>query len=320
MKKTIKWGILGYAGIARKHVIPAMKKAYNAEPYAIASRSKDKLAAAVKEFGFQKAYDSYDELLQDPTVEAVYIPLPNALHKEWTIKAAYFGKHILCEKPLALTEDDCNEMIAACKEHKVKLMEAMMYRFSARTKKMQELLKADVIGEIKHINSTFRFLLTDSSDVRVNKELGGGSLRDVGCYPINIIRFILNDYPVSFCAKKVEFQGVDSSLTAILKFKNGVIATASAGFDSKSAQLTEINGTKGSMIIRDSFIDTESPILVISGLDGTVTEYKVEACERYRLQVEEFSDAVLYNRAPVLNLSEVVSNNKLIEEILKAAE
>jgi len=320
MKKTIKWGVLGYAGIARKHVIPAMIQAYNAEPYAIASRSKEKLEEAVKKFGFQKTYESYDALLQDPDVEAVYIPLPNTLHKEWAIKAARSGKHILCEKPLALTEADCIEMITVCKECGVKLMEAMMYRFTTRMKKMKELLDLGVIGEVKHINSTFRFLLADNSNVRVNKELGGGSLRDVGCYPINIIGLILNDYPISFTAQKVEFQGVDSSLTAVLKYKNGVIATASAGFDAQSTLLTEINGTRGSMIIRDSFIDTDTPILVISGLEGTTTEYKIKACERYCLEVEEFSDMVINDLAPALDLSEVVRNNKLMEEILKIAQ
>ncbi len=318
MNEKIRWGVLGYAGIAYKHVISAMVEAKNAVPYAIASRSKEKLMDAKEKFGFQKTYEDYASLLQDPDVDAVYIPLPNALHKEWTIKAARAGKHVLCEKPLALTEADCLEMIAVCKECGVKLMEAFMYRLTTRTKKLKELLDSGVIGEVMHINSTQRFLLKDNGNVRVSEALGGGSLRDVGCYPINIIGMIIKDEPVSFCAQKVMFQGVDKALSAVLKYKSGAICTASSGFDACSTLLTEINGTQGTIIMRDSFIDTDVPILLIK--DGVTTEVPIQACKRYVLEVEEFSDAVLCDREPALDLNEVVRNNRLIEKILEVAQ
>lgn len=322
MEKQIKWGVLGYAGIAKKKVLPAMLDADSAVPYAIASRNESKRMEAAEKFGFEKIYASYEELLQDKEVEAVYIPLPNALHKEWVIKAANAGKHVLCEKPLALTQEDALEMTAACEKNHVKLMEAFMYRFSSRSKRLKELLDAGIIGEIRHINSSHRFLLTDMSNIRVNAELGGGSLRDVGCYPINMAGMIMGDYPESICAQKTEFQGVDFTLSAVLKYKNGVMASLHSGFDCRSSQITEIDGTKGSIIVRDSFIDmdgVDTPIQVILN-DGSDTEYLLEPCRQYEAEVEEFSRAVLEDRDPAFSMEETVRNVRLMDEILRCAK
>lgn len=318
MGEKIRWGILGYAGIAYHHLIPAMVEAHNAEPYAIASRSAEKLAEAKQKFGFQALYNDYAELLRDPQVQAVYIPLPNALHKEWAIRAAEAGKHILCEKPMAQSEADCREMIAAAKQHNVKLMEAFMYRFTTRIRKLKELLDAGAVGKVRHINSTQRFLLKDAGDVRVNASLGGGSLWDVGCYPINIIGFIMGEEPVSVCAQQVTFQGVDNALSAVLKYADGTICTASSGFDAQSTLLTEINGTEGSIIMRDSFIDTDTPILLIK--DDKTQEIPVEACKRYVLEVESFSKAILTDTAPLLDPEETVRNVRIINRILEVAQ
>ena len=318
MKSPVRFGVLGYAGIAKKHLIPAMLEANNAVPYAIASRSEEKLEEAVSQFGFKKAYSSYEELLADPDVDAVYIPLPNGLHKEWTIKAAKAGKHVLCEKPLALTEEDCLEMIEACREHGVQLMEAFMYRFTTRIAKLKELLASGVIGEVKHIGSTWRFVLTDNKNVRVSEELGGGSLRDVGCYPVNLIGMILQDEPISICAQKVTFQGVDLALSAVLKYNNDILCTISSGFNSQSTILTEINGTQGSLVLRDTFDQTNTPILLVK--DGVTTEIPVQACKRYVLQIEAFSKALLDGSEMPLSLDETVRNNRLIQRILQAAE
>jgi hypothetical protein len=169
----IKWGILGYARIARVNVIPAMLRSSNAEFYAIASRDKTKLKECGDTYPVSKTYESYDLLLDDPDVEAVYIPLPNALHKEWTIKAARKGKHVLCEKPIALNATECDEMIRICKEKKVKFMEAFMYRYTHRTKKVNEILASGKLGEIKYINSCYRFLLANPASIKLIPELGG---------------------------------------------------------------------------------------------------------------------------------------------------
>ena len=149
MNSKVKWGVLGYARIAKLSGIPAILKASNSEFYAIASRDKEKLRQCQEEFGCEKTYLSYDELLDDPEVEAVYIPLPNSLHKEWTIKAAEKGKHVLCEKPIALNSKEALEMVAACKANNVNFMEGYMYRYTDRIKKVQEIINSDVIGDIK---------------------------------------------------------------------------------------------------------------------------------------------------------------------------
>ena len=317
MKSPVRFGVLGYAGIAYKQVLPAMMETKNAVPYAIASRSAEKLTEAAARFGFKKTYLDYDALLNDPDVDAVYIPLPNGLHREWTVKAARAGKHVLCEKPLALTEADCLEMIEACRQNGVKLMEAFMYRFTPRTQMLRELLAKGEIGEVRFISSNWRFLIKDKGNVRVNEALGGGSLRDVGCYPINLIGMIMQDEPVAVCAQKVTFQGVDLALSAVLKYKNGVLCTVSSGFDAQSPVVTEINGTRGTILMRETYDQTDEPILLIK--DGVTTELAVPACKRYVLELEAFSAAILENREAPLDLEETVRNNRLIERILKAA-
>lgn len=318
MERRVRWGILGYAGIARKHVLPAMVKAGNVRLTAIASRSQEKLMEAVSAYGFPKVYGSYEQLLADPEIDAVYIPLPNALHKEWAIRAAEQGKHVLCEKPLALTEADCREMAAAFQKNRVYLMEAFMYRFLPGMKTLKTLLDQGEIGEVRHIYSTHRFYLGDNQNVRVNAALGGGSLRDVGCYPVNLLGWILEDYPVAISAKKNVFQGVDHALAVNLKYPNGVTANISCGFDGHSMKLTEINGTKGGILVRSSFIDSSLPIEVFYG-DGRICQIPVEESDCYQLEVEEFSDAVLQGRRPALGLEETIRNCRLIEAILEAA-
>ena len=317
MNRSIRWGVLGYARIASTQVIPAMAEAQNAVPYAIASRSAEKLKEAKEAFGFEKTYEGYEALLSDPNVDAVYIPLPNALHKEWTIKAARAGKHVLCEKPLALNEKDCREMIAVCEECGVQLMEAFMYRLSTRTRKLEALLESGVIGEVRHIHSSFRFVLNRDS-IKMQEGLGGGSLWDVGCYPVNIIGMVMKDMPVACTAQKVMNNGVDISFAATLKYKNGVICTLSSGFNSSSALLTEIDGTAGSIVVRDSFLETDTPILLVK--DGVFTEIEVEPCKRYVLEIEDFSKAVQTGGRPALSLEEAARNNGLMEMLLKKAE
>ncbi len=318
MRRQIRFGILGYASIARREVIPAIELAENAVNYALASGKAESRQAAKEAFGFEKLYGDYDALLKDKEVEAVYIPLPNGLHKEWTIKAARAGKHVLCEKPMALTREDCLEMISACEENGVKLMEAFMYRFTSRIQTLKKLLDSGAIGEVRHINSTFRFYNNRVKDVRFDPALGGGSLWDVGCYPINLIGMIMGEEPVSLCAQKTEKHGVDYSLTAVMKYRSGALCTASCGFDSDSALVSEINGSTGGILMRDSFHETDTPILLIR--DGIAEEIPVPACRRYVLEVEDFADAIINRRDPGFSLKETVRNIGLIQRILQAAE
>ena len=322
MNRQVQWGVLGYAGIARKQVLPALKNCPEAILYAIASRSREKREAAVEAFGFAKSYASYEALLEDPAVDAVYIPLPNLLHREWVIKAAQHKKHILCEKPLSLSAGDCNEMIRAAREHGVFLMEAFMYRFTNRTAKLKEILASGVLGDIRAVKSSYRFKMDsfETDNIRLNKDLAGGALHDVGCYPVNVIQMIMGASPVKVKALKDSYRGVDISLSAVLKYGNGVIATLDCGFDSQSCLLTEISGTRGSLVMRDTFLDTEAPVITVMNSTGTVTHYEIAASKRYEDEVNAVTNAILDGKKELLPLEESVRNNQLIADILAAAE
>ena len=264
-----------------------------------------------------KHYEDYREMLAAEKPDLVSVCVPNVFHKPMAIAALQHGKHVLCEKPMALTREDCLEMISACEENGVKLMEAFMYRFTTRVRILKGLLDSGAVGEVRHINSTFSFLNSRTQDVRFDPAMGGGSLWDVGCYPINLIGMIMGEEPVSLCAQKTERHGVDFSLSAVMKYRSGAICTANCGFDADSALVSEINGITGSILMRDSFHETDTPILLIK--DGAAEEIPVPACKRYVLEVEDFADAVITGREPGFSLRETVRNVGLITRILEAA-
>ena len=309
----VRWGVLGYARIAREQVIPAIVRAGNSEFHAIASRQEQNLAACVNNFSCPKAYASYDELLADPEVQAVYIPLPNALHLEWTLKAARHGKHILCEKPLALNATECRAMIEECAAHRVKLMEAFMYRYTDRTRKVQGILASGVLGEIKYINSCYRFLLTRDPDVRLEADLGGGSLYDVGCYPVNFLGVVTGCAPTSIKAEAVLSNGVDLLFSAILKYPHGIVANLNSGFNAFGRVFSEIIGTKGILEIPDTFLGSAGSILLTTA-DGR-REIPVSESDRYLLEIEDFAGAILTDHQPLVSPEESCRNMEIIDRL-----
>ncbi len=310
----INWGVLGYARIAKNWVIPAIENSKNSTFYAIAAKDSERFNECKERYRNVKTYNNYEDLLSDPEVQAVYIPLPNGLHKEWVIKAARKGKHILCEKPISLNSSQCTEMIEECKRNGVKLMEAFMYRYTHRTKKVMELLSDNAIGEIKHIYSTFSVLLERTSDYRWDPAQGGGALYDLGCYPINFIGMILKSSPVSMTANYIAKGDVDLRFSASLKYENGIIADISCGFDSHFNQLSQITGTDGSILIPDTFHDNAGKIILKT--NQFTKEIDVEACERYVLEIEDFSDSIINNKEPYLGLDESLRNINIIEQLL----
>ena len=314
--RKIKWGILGYARIARVNIIPAILRSSNAEFYGIASRDKTKLKECNDSYPVSNMYESYDALLDDPAVEAVYIPLPNALHKEWTIKAARKGKHVLCEKPIALNANECDEMIRICKEQKVKFMEAFMYRYTHRTRKVKEVLAGGKLGEIKYINSCYRFFLANPASIKLIPELGGGSLYDVGCYPVNFIGMIINDDPGSIAAECVKDSGIDMILSAVLKYPSGIIATLHCGFNAYQRIFSEIVGTKGALEVPDAFLDDPGYITLIT--DAGSEKIEIEKSDRYRYEIEDFSQAIIDDREPMFSLAETRRNTAIIDRIYAA--
>lgn len=323
MIRRIRWGVLGYGRISRDAVIPAIRRVPNSEFYALGSRDPEKLAACRALDPTVKPYQGYEALLRDPAVDAVYIALPNSLHREWTLRAAAHGKHVLCEKPLALTAAECREMIAAGAAHGVTLMEAFMYRYTARTRQVVEVVRSGVLGEIRQINATFRFLATDLGAIEFNSELGGGSLYDVGCYPVNFIGLIVDTIaggaagaggqPESVAAECVRAGGVDVNFAAVLRYRSGLLATVQSGFKAHQQVYSEIIGTQGVLEIRDTFWGHAGAMTLVAGEERRAIA--VPASESYELEVADFSDAILQRRAPQLSLAETLRNAEVMDRL-----
>jgi predicted dehydrogenase len=325
-ERKIRWGVLGYARIAREDVIPAIQCSSNSEFYGIASRTTEKLEECRARFKGVPTCCTYDELLKDPNVDAVYIPLPNSMHREWTIKAADRGKHVLCEKPMGLTAAESREMIAACERNGVLLMEAFMYRYSERTRKVLEVVRSGALGEIKFISSTFRFLLSNPASIKYQSELGGGCLYDVGCYPINFTGMILDEIaggkpcasaaPESIAMEFTEARGVDVLFSALLKYPSGVIASVNSGFNGQKRIHSEIVGEKGALEIPDTFMGNADSLVLTVGTERK--EIAVAESDRYRLEVEDFAEAILGKRALLFSLRETVRNAELMDRLQAA--
>ena len=325
--RKIRWGILGYARIARTELIPAIRRAAGAEFFAIASREDAKLAEVRTAFpGVTRTYRDYEELLCDKDVDAIYLPLPNALHREWAIRAAAHGKPVLCEKPLALTAAECREMVAAATAHGVMLMEAFMYRYTDRMRQVIDVLRSGVLGEVRQINSTFRFFLSNPASIKLKPELGGGALYDVGCYPINFIGLVVDEAarrpagtgpaPESVAAEAVRASGVDVGFSALLRYPGGLIAALHCGFEAHKRIGSEIIGTKGILEVPDTFLDHAGALTLTTGEEKR--EIPVALSDRYRLEVEDFSAALAGRRAPLLGLAETLRNAEVLDRLLAA--
>jgi D-xylose 1-dehydrogenase (NADP+, D-xylono-1,5-lactone-forming) len=326
-RRRIRWGVLGYARIARESVMPAIQRSSNATLAGLASRDESKLTEAVARFGSIATYRSYEELLHADEIDAVYIPLPNALHREWAIRAMEAGKHVLCEKPLGLTASECAEMSAAAQRCGVRLMEAFMYRYTDRTHQVAAVLRGGALGEIKHIQSTFRFLLANPASIKLQETLGGGSLYDVGCYPVNFIGWVLDLVagvapgtlrPSAAVAESVRSRGIDQIFSGVLKYESGVIATVNSGFNAHLRAASEIVGTDGVLEVPDTFFENPGSLILTRGTSQT--EIPVKASDRYRAEVEDFSEAILAKRDPMLGLAESRRNAEVIDQLLTAAK
>lgn len=324
--RKIRWGVLGWARIARENVAPAIQRSSNSEFHAVGSRDAAKLEQCRSQFKVSRTYPSYDELLRDTEVEAIYIPLPNSMHREWTIKAAEHGKHVLCEKPIALTAAECREMTAACAANRVKLMEAFMYRYTERTRKTLEILRSGVLGEIKFVSSTFRFLLANPASIKLKTELGGGSLYDVGCYPVNFIGMVADEMagagpgkssaPQSLSVELDRSSGVDMIFSALMKYPSGLIASLNCGFNAQKRVLSEIVGTKGALEIPDTFLDSAAPLTLVTGEERK--QIPIEAGDRYQLEIEDFAEAILQDREPKFSLLETQRNMEVLDRLFAA--
>ncbi len=247
----LRWGILSSANIATEKVIPGIRKSARSRVVAIGSRDLERAQAVAVRHDIERAYGSYEALLADPDVDAVYIPLPNHLHAEWAIRAVRAGKHVLCEKPLALDVAEVDAMEKAARESGVVLAEAFMYRHHPQTLKVKELVDGGAIGAVRFVRGTFSFPLSRPDDVRLRPEWGGGCLWDVGCYPLSFTRFLLGAEPVEmFGSQVLGPSGIDETFAGQLVFPGGVLAQVDAGFRSPVRAELEIAGTTGTIRVR----------------------------------------------------------------------
>jgi predicted dehydrogenase len=317
----LKWGVISTANIGRKAVLPAIQHSRNGQLIAVASRDGARARAFADEMGIPRSYGSYDALLADDEIEAVYIPLPNSLHREWTIKAAEAVKHILCEKPLALNAAECDEMAAAAEQHSVKLMEAFMYRFHPQTDQVLALIQSGAIGRPRLIHSTFTFRLSNPDNVRLKPELGGGSLMDVGCYCVNVSRTLTGAEPVEVQAYANWGEtGVDEQMAGALRFPGGLLAQFDCALTLDHRQSYQVVGTDGRLEVPTAFSPGTGDVTIYEhqGERGS-KPHTVRGADEYQLMAEHFADCVL-NRKPVrYPPKEAAANMRTIEALYRSA-
>jgi predicted dehydrogenase len=322
---VVRWGIVSTASIGIDKVIPAIRTAARCEVAAIASRDVARAEAAASALEIARAHGSYEDLLADSDVDAVYIPLPNNLHAEWTIAAARAGKHVLCEKPLAMTADDAERMISACEAEGVLLMEAFMYRLHPSWEAVRELVATGRIGDLRAVQSWFSYYNDDPADIRNIPEAGGGALYDVGCYSINLSRMLFGAEPVRTqgSVTREPQMGIDVLTSGILEFPNGT-ATFTCSTRAEPDQCVHIYGTRGRISLEIPFNippDLPSRVFVTSGGDPPVrpdTEVLTfEPADPYRVQAERFAAAVLDGTLVPTAPSDAVGNLGVIEELFR---
>jgi predicted dehydrogenase len=322
----VGWGVLGVASIATRKVIPAMQRGRWTTIAAIASRDLKRAQDAASSLGIPKAYGSYEELLADPDIEAIYNPLPNHLHVPWSIKAAEAGKHVLCEKPLSLDLAEAKTLIAARDRARVKIGEAFMVRTHPQWLRTRELIRGGRIGELRSILCHFSFYNRDPKNVRSKPEWGGGALMDVGCYPINISRFIFGEEPTrvsGLIERDPEFQ-IDRLTSAMLDFPSGQ-SVFTCSMQETYFQRMIFVGTKGRLEVEIPFNapnDRPLRLIVDDGRDlfGTgATIETIPTCDQYTVQGDAFSRAIREGGEVPVPLEDALRNMAVIDAVFRAA-
>lgn len=298
--------------------------AENSNLYAVASRNKEKAEDFQQRFKADHIYADYEELLNDKNVNSVYIPLPNSMHLEWVKKAVSLGKNVLCEKPLGLNQDEVRDMITAAQENNVLLMEAFMYRFHPMVKQVREMVEKGLIGEVRHVESHFTFTVKNTNNIRLNKELGGGALYDIGCYTVNSARYITGKEPVSVYNKfkKRPNSGIDDHGAGILIFSGDLLANVYYGLNAFDNRVFEVTGTKGRIYIPGFFKwdQVEDKQIFLENLAGN-KEIIISGIDHYQLQIEEFSEAIINNKeVPLDPVVDSINNFKVLDAMFRSAE
>lgn len=314
----LNWGLLSTARI-NKALIPPLRSSKRSHLLAVGSRAQEPADAFAAKWKISRAHGSYESLLADPEIDVIYNPLPNHLHAEWTIKAVEAGKHVLCEKPLALTLDEVDAITDAAQKHGRVVAEAFMYRHHPKTLKVQGLVGSGSLGNVKLLRGSFSFALNRKGDIRLDPEMGGGSLWDVGCYPISYTRTVLDAEPIEvFGRQDIGPTGVDLTFVGQMIFSNGVQSQIDSSFVIPEHTYFEVVGTEGTLIVPDPFKpgSKEKVFIVRKGKTETV---KIKGQELYLGEVEDMEVAVLSGKEPRISLDDSRANVAVILAFLESA-
>lgn len=324
LMEMVNWGIMSAANIAFDEVVPALRRSSRAIVKGIATKTPQK----AKRFQIENVFTSYEELINDEHIHAIYIPLPNSLHAEWAIKAMERGKHVLLEKPAALTEKEMYNMKEVAESSNVILMEAFMYQFHKQHKRVKELLESKIIGEYRHLKAHFSWMLPDENDIRLNPDLGGGAMRDVGCYGFHALTQIIGFKPVSVSMTgslknvRPDNPGVDLTSTCVLIDEQERTATITASMELPFLDRYEIIGELGAITLNSSFrpdlsVDKRGK-LVVKDKNGIVTIKETFEDDQYLNQIEHFQDCILEGEKPIYNMEQSVEMSRFLEKSYKS--
>jgi predicted dehydrogenase len=317
----IRWGILSTARIGLERVIPAMKDSSYAVVAAIASRDRDRANAAAGELGIPQAYGSYEELLADPDIDVIYNPLPNHLHVQLSLDALRQGKHVLCEKPLAMSAAEAALLADAAAEHPhLKVMEAFMYRFHPQWARVGEILEAGTIGELRSVHSHFSFFNDDPENIRNRQETGGGALMDVGCYNLSVSRLLFGREPERISAtSRIDSRfGTDYIVSGVLDFGRGT-ATFTCGTQLQHRQQVVVIGSEGMLEVNRPFTPAPDERCRIVLTKGELSEeITVEPANQYTIQADLFSRAVLHDEPVPTPLEDALGNMRALDAVVQS--
>jgi predicted dehydrogenase len=323
VKERVRWGVLGAAKIAVEKVIPAMKKGEWSEIVAVASRDSDRARRAAGALGVPRSYGSYEELLADPEIEAVYNPLPNHLHVPWSIAAAEAGKHVLCEKPVGLNAEEARRLIEARDRAGVKIQEAFMVRTHPQWLATREVIRSGRIGELRSVTCVFSYYNRDAANIRNQAAMGGGALMDIGCYPINLSRFVYEAEPrrVLGHVERDPDWGVDRLTSAVLDFETGT-ATFTCSTQLAPYQRMQFFATRGRVEVEVPFnAPNDCPTRILVADDGGNFETReFPVCDQYTIQGDLFSRAVRENAEQPVPLEDALANMAVIDAVFRSAE
>jgi D-xylose 1-dehydrogenase (NADP+, D-xylono-1,5-lactone-forming) len=321
----MRWGVLGLGHIAQVFV-EGLRPSDTEQVVAVASRDAEKAATRARDLGVERGYGTYEALLADPEVEAVYIATPNSLHAAPAIAAARAGKHVLCEKPLGISQAEAAAMFAAAQEAGVWLMEAFMYRFHPRTLRVMELVAEGAIGDVRLVQASFGFTVANAANVRLSAELIGGALMDVGCYCVNFARMVVGARPTRAGAVALwAASGVDETLAGTLEYPGGGIAQIACSLASSTHQTAQVIGSAGVIALDDAFNlpATHAGRLTVRRGSGPAEEIAFEPVNQYRLEAEAFGRLIAAGHGdhglPEMPLIETLDNMATIEALLRSA-